>query len=256
VNDLLWISLAGAASSFHCLGMCSGFALSLAPSRTARWKTLGRHLIYNAGRVTSYCFLGMLAGTLGQAVLHGGAVGTIQRLLAVASGILMIVMGLGFFGVRLWRRPGAGARAGAGAGGGGALLRGIRGLLRAPGAAAPLAFGVFNGFLPCPLVYAFIAQAVAAGSLAKGLGTMAAFGAGTFPAMLGVGLAGCSLSPSWRVRGVRFAGAVILVFGSVTIARGLLPMAHPMAHSMAPPMAQMALRPPQAQQPAQPPAQR
>jgi sulfite exporter TauE/SafE len=262
VNDLLWISLAGAASSFHCLGMCSGFALSLAPSRTARWKTLGRHLMYNAGRVTSYCFLGVLAGTLGQAVLHGGAVGTMQRLLAVASGILMIVMGLGFFGVRLWHRPGAGA--GAGAGGGGAILRGIRGLLRAPGAAAPLAFGVFNGFLPCPLVYAFIAQAVAAGSLAKGLGTMAAFGAGTFPAMLGVGLAGCSLSPSWRMRGVRLAGAVILLFGTVTIARGLLPMAHPMAHplanptthSMAPPPAQMALRPPQAQQPAQPPAQR
>ena len=30
VNDLVLISLAGAAGSFHCLGMCSGFALSLA----------------------------------------------------------------------------------------------------------------------------------------------------------------------------------------------------------------------------------
>jgi sulfite exporter TauE/SafE len=219
VNDLVLISLAGAAGSFHCLGMCSGFALSLAPSRTARWKTLGRHLVYNAGRVTSYCFLGVLAGTLGHAALHGGTVGTMQRVLAVASGVLMVVMALQFFGLRLPLPQVAG-------GGADLLWRGVRGLLRAPGAAAPLAFGVFNGLLPCPLVYAFIAQAVASGSLDRGLLTMAAFGAGTFPAMLAVGLAGCSLTPAWRLRGVRIAGAVILLFGGVTIARGLLPMAH------------------------------
>ena len=74
-------------------------------------------------------------------------------------------------------------------------MRGVRGLLRAPGAAAPLAFGVFNGLLPCPLVYAFIAQAVVAGSVGKGLATMVAFGLGTFPAMLLVGLVGCALDP-------------------------------------------------------------
>jgi uncharacterized protein len=228
VNDLVWISLAGAAGSFHCLGMCSGFALSLAPSRSARWKTLGRHLIYNTGRVVSYCFLGMLAGLLGHAAIQGGPVGTMQRILAVVSGILMIVMALGFFGVRMpLPQPG----------GGGPILRGVRGLLRAPGAAAPLAFGVFNGLLPCPLVYAFIAQAAASGSFEKGLLTMAAFGAGTFPAMLGVGLVGCSLTPGWRMRGVRIAGAVILLFGGVTVARGLFPMVHPMADAAGHPMA-------------------
>jgi sulfite exporter TauE/SafE len=223
--NLVWISLAGAAGSFHCLGMCSGFALALAPSRAARWRTVGRHLIYNTGRVTTYCFLGTVAGTLGGAALHHGPVGVVQRAVAVASGLLMIVMALGFFGVRL---PGPRLADGAAAW----LLRGVRGLLHAPGAAAPLAFGVFNGFLPCPLVYAFVAQAAASGSLGKGLLTMAAFGAGTFPAMLGVALAGCSLSPRGRMRGVRLAGAVILLFGLVTVARGVFPMmAMPMATS-------------------------
>jgi len=217
VIELFWISLAGAAGSFHCLGMCSGFALSLAPDRAARWRTIGRHLLYNTGRVTSYCFLGVVAGTLGHAALHGGPVGTTQRLLAVGSGILMIVMALQFFGVRLPRPQIAAA-------GAGLLLRGVRGLLQAPGAAAPVAFGVFNGLLPCPLVYAFIAQAVATGSLVKGTLTMVFFGLGTFPAMLAVGLAGCSLTPKWRLRGVRMAGALILFFGFVTVARGLLPM--------------------------------
>jgi uncharacterized protein len=253
VNDLVWISLAGAAGSFHCLGMCSGFALSLAPSRAARWKTVGRHLIYNTGRVTSYCFLGVLAGMLGHAAIQGGPVGTVQRILAVLSGTLMIVMALGFFGIRLPRPRFAGA-------GDGPILRGVRGLLRAPGAAAPLAFGVFNGLLPCPLVYAFIARAAASGSLDQGLLTMAAFGAGTFPAMLGVGLIGCSLTPAWRMRGVRLAGAVILLFGGVTVARGLFPMAHSMdpagpamaGHSMAGPAisgSAMAAAPPPAGSP-------
>ena len=224
--DLWWISLAGAAGSFHCLGMCSGFALSLAPSRAARWKTVGRHLVYNSGRITSYCFLGVLAGAFGGAV-GGGSLGTMQRVLALVSGVLMIVMAFQFFGYRLAVKLGTGV-------GVGPLLRGVRGLLGAPGVAAPLAFGVFNGLLPCPLVYAFIAQAVAAGSVGGGLETMVAFGLGTFPAMLLVGLVGCTLSPAWRMRGVRIAGAVILLFGLVTIARGLFPAgAMPMAgHSM------------------------
>jgi uncharacterized protein len=215
VIDLWWISVAGAAGSFHCLGMCSGFALALAPSRTARWKTVGRHLIYNSGRVTSYCFLGVMAGAAG-GLVGGGALGTTQRILALASGALMIVMALQFFGVRLPLKGSNGA-------GVDWLLRGVRGLLRAPGATPPLAFGVFNGLLPCPLVYAFVAQAVAAGSVGKGLATMVAFGLGTFPAMLLVGLAGCSLTPAWRTRGVRVAGAVIFLFGLITVARGLLP---------------------------------
>jgi uncharacterized protein len=156
-----------------------------------------------------------MAGAVG-GLVGGGALGTAQRILALASGALMVVMALQFFGVRLPLKGGSGA-------GVEWLLRGVRGLLRAPGVTPPLAFGVFNGLLPCPLVYAFIAQAVAAGSVGRGLATMVAFGLGTFPAMLLVGLAGCTLTPAWRTRGVRLAGAVILVFGLVTIARGLFP---------------------------------
>ena len=43
--------------------------------------------------------------------------------------------------------------------GGSTLALSLRSLLATPEPAAPLAFGVFNGFLPCPLVYAFAAQA-------------------------------------------------------------------------------------------------
>lgn len=229
--DLWWVSLAGAAGTFHCLGMCSVFALSLAPSRTARWKTVARQLIYNSGRVVTYCFLGVMAGVLGHFAIGAGPVGMAQRLLALASGLLMIVMALQLFGYRIPWQLGTG-------GGMGSVLRGVRGLLGAPGAAAPLAFGVFNGLLPCPLVYAFVARAVGTGSISGGLLTMAAFGLGTFPTMLAVGLLGFTLSPRLRSAGMRIAGVFIVLFGLITIARGLYPtmpmmhMTHATDHAM------------------------
>ena len=124
----------------------------------------------------------------------------------------------------------------------------MRELLKTSGIAAPLAFGVLNGFLPCPLVYAFAAQAAASGGPASGFLTMAAFGLGTFPAMLmmgGIGIwwrpgsrqpgvqavpvslhpaRGAVLRSGWRVQGMRVAGGFIVVLGLITLARGVLPM--------------------------------
>jgi sulfite exporter TauE/SafE len=53
---------------------------------------------------------------------------------------------------------------------------------------------------------------------------MAAFGLGTFPAMLVMGAAGRLLAPGWRQRGVRLAGSFILALGLVTLSRGVMPM--------------------------------
>jgi len=217
----LLIGLAGFAGSFHCLGMCSGFACALGRDRRGRAATLGRHLIYNAGRVCSYCFLGALAGSLGAAlVLHAAdnPVITAQRLLALISGALMIFIGLQHLGY-LKREP-----AGLPGLGGQFFAQALREVLKAPGPAAPLAFGVFNGFLPCPLVYAFAAQAAASGGPLPGLLIMAAFGLGTFPAMLLAGGAGAArLGFNWRLRGIRVAGLFIVVFGLITLVRGAVP---------------------------------
>ena len=94
----------------------------------------------------------------------------------------------------------------------------LRSLLRTPGHAAPLAFGVLNGFLPCPLVYAMVAQAASTADVLSGCLTMAVFGLGTFPAMLAMGGLGRLLAPRWRQRGVRLAGGFILALGLITLA--------------------------------------
>jgi hypothetical protein len=84
---------------------------------------------------------------------------------------------------------------------------------------------VFNGFLPCPLVYAFAAQAGSTAAPLPGFLVMLAFGLGTFPAMLMMGGIERLLAPAWRQRGVWLAGGFILLLGLVTIGRGVLPIA-------------------------------
>ncbi len=248
MTPYILIFLAGLAGSLHCIGMCGGFACAIGQDPRGRTATAVRHLIYNTGRVTTYCFLGALAGYLGAHFIHlweGSALGIAQRLLAGLSGALMVLIGLQFFGFFQGanrRLTGLGSQV---------FTQTLRDLLKNPNPAAPLAFGVFNGFLPCPLVYAFAAQAAASGGPLPGLLTMAAFGLGTFPAMLmmgGVGAlfrsqprsdgaqtyqvallkgsrAGVWLRSDWRVQGVRVAGAFIVLLGLVTVARGVLPWA-------------------------------
>lgn len=222
----LLVFVAGIAGSFHCIGMCGGFACALGSGPHGRSAGLARHLLYNGGRVVTYAFIGVIAGSLGGLAVAGNgqtpALGDSfdagQRVLAIVAGLLMIVMALQLFGL-LQRLHGVLIGFG-----GSTLVVALRSLLHARGPAAPLAFGVINGFLPCPLVYAFAAQAASTAAALPGFLTMAAFGFGTFPAMLLMGGVGTLLRPVWRQRGVWLAGSFILVLGLVTIGRGVLPL--------------------------------
>jgi sulfite exporter TauE/SafE len=234
MNYYVVIFAAGFAGSFHCIGMCGGFACALGRDAQGATATVLRHLSYNVGRLTTYCFIGGLAGTLGQVIctsqgmavpMLSGPLDTGQRILAIVAGLLMIGMALQFFGLlHGFHRIAVGF-------GGSAFATALRSLLKAHGRVAPLAFGVFNGFLPCPLVYAMAAQAASTAGALPGMLTMAAFGLGTFPAMLLMGGLGRMLAPRWRQRGVWLAGTCILLLGVVTLGRGLLPFAAHIADS-------------------------
>jgi uncharacterized protein len=209
---------AGFVGSFHCVGMCGGFACALGHDARGRGATVLRHVLYNTGRLTTYCFLGALAGAFGQIIctpqrsnvpVLGVPFDVAERILAIVAGLLAGGFAASRFAVAL------------------------RSLLAARGRAAPLAFGVFNGFLPCPLVYAFTAEAASSFQPLAGVLTMASFGLGTFPAMLMMGGVGQILTPVWRRRGVTLAGGCILALGLVTLGRGVVPMAGHAAHAWA-----------------------
>jgi hypothetical protein len=141
-----------------------------------------------------------------------------QRILAVFAGLLMVIMSLQLFGyLQRLHILTTGLVSNT-------LVGSLRALLNSRSRSATLAFGVFNGFLPCPLVYAFIAYAAASANIFSGMITMLSFGIGTFPAMILIGGVGQFVNHHWRKRAVWVAGLFIMLLGLITILRGLYPL--------------------------------
>ena len=59
--------LMGFFGSSHCMAMCGGIAgiLSQADAKTSFTRKTKIAIAYNIGRITSYSFIGLLAGTIG-----------------------------------------------------------------------------------------------------------------------------------------------------------------------------------------------
>ncbi|HEX7088399.1 MAG TPA: sulfite exporter TauE/SafE family protein [Vicinamibacterales bacterium] len=214
--------LLGLLTGAHCVSMCGPLVLAVsAGARTRTWRSqLAHAATYHAGRVTTYVLLGLVAGLVGQMMVFAG----LGRVLALAAGAVLIAAGLIPGLARLspsWasRWVGVAARA-AGA---------ARSLRDGHPIAAPFAAGLANGLLPCGMVYAALAAAVAAGSLERAAWTMAAFGVGTTPALAGLTLTAGQIPAGWRGPLTRLAPAGLVVAGVLLVVRGL-GRAHGMMH--------------------------
>lgn len=180
--DLLVFLVLGLVGSVsHCVGMCSPFVLIVARrfgGPGAGRSPLTAQLWYAGGRVLTYAVLGAAAGSLGGVVEMAGTLVGVQRAAAVAAGLALI----GFAGVSLTGRAFS-------SGTHGRWFARVSGTFagRMPG--HPLTVGLLLGLLPCGLLYAAVAGAVARGGALGGGLALAGFGVGTIPALLGVSLA-------------------------------------------------------------------
>lgn len=214
---LLGALLVGLFSSVHCIGMCGGIAglLAAGQAETPRGRLLGIQLLYNAGRLASYAVAGAGSGLIGRLLAGAAGLELARLLLQGAAGIIMLLLGLHLAG---WRSPLAGLeQAGA------RLWRHIeplgRPLLPVRSARSALLVGLLWGWLPCGLVYSALVWAVASGSAANGALLMLAFGVGTLPSMVGVGLFAGRLRGVARNAGVRvLAGLLVMSMGLVSLA--------------------------------------
>ncbi len=211
----LLIFAGGVAGSLHCVGMCGGFPVALAAGASGE-RTL-RQVLYNFGRLNALVFIGVLSGAGGAVLVAHGPVRLVERILAVVAGLFMIVVGAEMLGLlsRVSQLGAALARATVG--------RLLAGVIGSRSLAAPLALGVFNAFLPCHLVYAFAARAASTASMLDGGLTMLAFGLGTVPAMLALGLARALARPAVRARLSLASGVLVIGFGVITLWRGIDP---------------------------------
>ena len=162
----------------------------------------------------------MLAGALAGGIGQGA--GALARLPALQTGAywmanLMLAL-LGLHLMDAWRGLARLEQ------GGQLLWRHVAPVLRRlrpmDGPGHMLAAGVLWGWLPCGMVYSVLVTAMLSGSAPGGALVMLAFGLGTLPMLLGLGLLGARLRASLRRREVRLAcGALVLGFGLLGLAR-------------------------------------
>lgn len=90
-------------------------------------------------------------------------------------------------------------------------------LLAAPGGWRGVGLGLLLSALPCGLLYGALAAAAAAGSALGGALAMAAFCAGTVPALVGIALAGRFFGRRAGTR-LRLASAVLHALNALLLA--------------------------------------
>jgi sulfite exporter TauE/SafE len=209
----------GLLGGVHCLAMCGGLVgtltLGLDPTlRRHPLRMLPLQLAYNLGRIGGYVGAGAVAGGLGAVLLEFDALHIAQRALYGLAGATMILLGLYLGG--WWRILGRLERLGLG------LWRRVQPLARRWLPVRRIGQAVAVGFLwawvPCGLVYSVLIAAVSTGRPIDGALTMLAFGAGTLPNLLGIGLlAGAAARLAERDWVRRAAGAIVVGFGVHTL---------------------------------------
>lgn len=95
--------------------------------------------------------------------------------------------------------------------------RWIRSLVAAPTGGRGYVLGLMLGFLPCGLVYGALAAAAATGDAVAAAMGMAAFGLGTVPALVGVGLLGHLAGMRWRSLVVERVAPLLLVANALVL---------------------------------------
>ncbi len=216
------ILLGGLLGSAHCIGMCGGLAITLGlPARSAS-AAFARQLVYTAGRLFTYGIFGAIAGFAGaRRVSVSGNLINSTAILSILAGTLRVVQGLEaacFRIVSSWLTKRNGALAAASGCLAGSMFRPF---LTSPGWLPAFLAGLLTGFLPCGLLYGFVALAASRGDLLGGASVMILFGAGTMPAMILTGVGTRLLSLNWRKRLLRGAAWAVLLTGLLAIGRGV-----------------------------------
>lgn len=198
----------GILGSLHCAAMCGPLQLALPVPNGGAGRFITGRIIYQLGRVTTYCSLGLIAGLVGKSLFLAG----MQRWLTIALGVAVLA---GFFiskkiavsapAVRfvMWLKAAMSVR------------------LQQRNLSSLALLGMLNGLLPCGLVYVALAGAAVCSAVWSGVAYMAAFGIGTLPMMLALSLSGKMFPPAVRLKFRAAIPAGVFLLAALLILRGL-----------------------------------
>ncbi len=205
----IWTAfILGLVGSLHCAGMCGPLALAMPSTGDSRVQYFAGRLSYNLGRLVTYCVLGIVFGVVGRTLLLAG----VQRWVSIVLGLALLAGLLGSRELALWHPATR-------------LVQSIKlhmsSLLRHRSLRSLAFLGLLNGFLPCGLVYVACAGAVATGGVLPGTQYMAAFGVGTIPLMLAIGLSGKLIPTPVRLQLRKAIPVSVFLLSLLLILRGM-----------------------------------
>jgi sulfite exporter TauE/SafE len=204
--------------------MCGGFVVAystakIEPGRTRLFQSLA-HLLYSAGRIVSYMFIGALFGYLGSAINFSLDA---KGVLFIVIGFLMVIIAFSLSGkIRfltviehsIVETP--------------LFKKLFQSVIRSKSLPSFFYMGILNGLIPCGLVYFFAVAAIASGSAVMGAVVMAVFGLATVPALFILGMVSSFISQmTWRKHVLSVASILIAVYGLYTGYKGYLMISHP-----------------------------
>jgi uncharacterized protein len=196
----------GLLGSLHCIGMCGPIALAI-PLRSNRVLSI---LVYNSGRIFTYASIGILFGLVGKGFVMAG----LQQTLSIAAGALIIAIVLIPFlsdKIRLPFYQKAISH----------LRNRFTYLFQKKTYASLFFIGILNGLLPCGLIYLAAIGSLATGDPFSGSMFMIAFGLGTLPAMLSVGMLRSFITPLLKLRINTALPLITISLGCLLIVRGM-----------------------------------
>jgi sulfite exporter TauE/SafE len=227
VLDFFLIAALGFLGSFgHCVGMCGpltvAFSISSQSKNTDLWQQSKFHILLNFGRMLSYSLVGAAIGAFGSILVEGGqlaGVGSeLRQWIAIITGLMLILFGLRQINPNFLPRipflhpllqGGLHDR----------LNTGMSKLSLQTRWYTPALLGMTWGLMPCGFLYAAQIKAAQTGNMWMGAATMLAFGLGTLPMMLGVGVSASLISKDKRTQLFRLGGWVTLAIGVITLLR-------------------------------------
>lgn len=203
----------GLLTSLHCVAMCGGINLSVcvrykAAGAGSKLAKLKPSFLYNAGRVIAYTIVGGIVGGLGSVISFSG---TAKGVVAILSGIFMVIMGINMLNVFPALRK-LNPR----------MPKIFAGKVHEDsGNRGPLAVGLLNGLMPCGPLQAMQIYALGTGSIMAGALSMFLFSLGTVPLMFGFGAVSSVLSGKFTHRMMKVSAALVLILGIIMLNRGL-----------------------------------
>lgn len=215
-SSLFAIFLVGLLGGTHCVGMCGGIVAAISLQMPAGGTRFPYHLAYNLGRMTSYAIAGAIVGAVGSSTLLLKGFLPVEQVLYVLANLMLVLLGLYLAGIWhavmyierigsfVWKR----------------LQPYMARLLPIKTVGGSFLVGLVWGWLPCGLVYSVLLSALASGNAVHGALLMLAFGLGTLPNLLAMGLFAQKLKPWLQHKLVRLAaGLLVAGYGAWGLAR-------------------------------------